>query len=186
MVTWQDYLDKAAAYHGHICGGQILGIRMAQLGLKLLGLTEGDNLRDLVIFLETDRCVADAAYVVTGLTLGRRRVKLKHYGKTAMSFMDLGTGKAYRIRVKMREHPAPGTDIVAYWTQFSDDDIFEWYEVEIDLPPSELPGKPQSAVICHICGEEVLDCKEVLKDGRIYCRNCEEGSYYKRLDGGTR
>ena len=185
MATWQEYLDKAAAYHGHICGGQILGIRMAQLGLKLLGLNEGDDLRDLVIFLETDRCVADAAYVVTGLTLGRRRVKVKHLGKTAMSFMDLATGKAYRIRVKMREHPEPGADIVAYWAQFADGDIFEWYEVEINLPPSELPGKPQSVVTCEDCGEEVLDAKEVRKDGRTFCRNCAEGSYYKRLDGAA-
>jgi len=183
MTTWQEYLDKAAAYHGHICGGQILGIRMAQLGLKLLSLKEGDDLCDLVIFLETDRCVADAAYVVTGLTLGRRRVKVRHFGKTAMSFLDLNSGKAYRIRVKMREHPALGTDIVAYWAQFSDDEIFDWYEVAIDLPPSELPGKPQSSVLCQNCGEEVLDRKEVVKDNRIFCRNCAEGSYYKRIDG---
>lgn len=108
------------------------------------------------------------------------------FGKTAMCFLDLKSGKAYRIRVKIREHPAPGTDIVAYWAQFNDDEIFGWYEVAIDLPPSELPGKPQSSVICQNCGEEVLDSKEVAKDNRTFCRNCAEGSYYKIIDGGPK
>jgi formylmethanofuran dehydrogenase subunit E len=105
MTALKHYLEKAEAYHGHICSGQILGIRMALLGLKLLRLKPEDDLRDLVIFLETDRCVADAAYVVTGVTVGRRRVKMFGYGKTAMSFLDLKSGRAFRVCVKTSDRP---------------------------------------------------------------------------------
>ena len=96
MTNITRFLEKAEKYHGHICSGQVLGIRMALMGLQLLGLKPVDDLRDLVIFLETDRCVADAVYVVTGVTLGRRRVKVYGYGKTAMSFLVLKSGKAVR------------------------------------------------------------------------------------------
>ena len=77
MQDIKPYLEKAEQYHGHICSGQILGIRMTLMALKALGMSPQDDMRDLVIFLETDRCVADASYGVTGVTVGRRRVKKK-------------------------------------------------------------------------------------------------------------
>jgi formylmethanofuran dehydrogenase subunit E len=178
MSDWRSYLEKADAYHGHICSGQILGIRMALLGLELLDLRPGDNLRDLVLFLETDRCVADALYVVTGVTLGRRRVKVLGYGKTAASFLDLKTGKAFRIWVKNSERPPHEADQVGFWHSRDDKDIFAWREVVIRLPDSELPGPPVSVVPCAACAEDVLDRKEVVKNGQTLCLACAEGAYY--------
>ncbi len=178
MSDWQAYLEKADAYHGHICSGQILGIRMALLGLGLLDLRPGDNLRDLVLFLESDRCVADALYVVTGVTLGRRRVKILNYGKTAASFLDLKTGKAFRVWVKSSERPPHEADQVAFWDVRDDRDIFAWQEVAISLPDSELPGPPVSVVPCAVCGEDVLDRKEVIQHGRPMCLACAAGAYY--------
>ena len=185
MNVLEQYLEKAEAYHGHICSGQVLGIRMALLGLKLLGLRPEDNLRDLVVFLETDRCVADAAYVVTGITVGRRRVKMFGYGKTAMSFLDLKSGRAFRIWVKTSDRPphsAPKADQVAFWEKYADEDVFRWQEVKIDLPDGDLPGPPASVKICQNCGEDVLDCKEVVKNGRVLCLACAEGAYYRPLE----
>jgi formylmethanofuran dehydrogenase subunit E len=185
MDTLEAYLQKAEAYHGHICSGQILGVRMALLGLELLGLRPEDDLRDLVIFLETDRCVADAVYVVTGVTVGRRRVKMFSYGKTAMSFLDLKTGRAFRVAVKTSDRPphgAPKEEQMAFWKKYADEDIFNWREVKIELPDSELPGPPVSVLVCRSCGEDVLDRKEVMKDGQAYCRACAEGAYYRPLE----
>ncbi|MDR0354951.1 MAG: FmdE family protein [Deltaproteobacteria bacterium] len=184
MSLLQPYLEKAEKYHGHICSGQILGIRMALLGLKLLGLKPEDDLRDLVVFLETDRCVADAAYVVTGITVGRRRVKMHSYGKTAMSFLDLKSGKAYRIAVKTSDRPPhgdPKDKQVAFWEKRTDEDIFAWQEVAVTLSDGDLPGPPVSVVVCSVCGEDVLDRKEVLKDGQVMCRACAEGAYYRPI-----
>lgn len=179
------FLEKAEQYHGHICSGQVLGIRMSLLALKLLDLTPEDDLRDLVIFLETDRCVADAAYVVTGVTLGRRRVKVYSYGKTAMSFLDLKTGRAVRVCVSTADRPshhAPKEEQISFWEKYADSDIFSWQYVHIDLPEEELPGPPVSVLTCAACGEDVLDRKEILKDGKAYCRACACGAYYRPLE----
>jgi formylmethanofuran dehydrogenase subunit E len=183
VPAWLEYLDKAAKYHGHICGGQILGIRMTLLGLKLLGLSPEpqEGLRDLAIFLESDRCVADAAYVVTGITLGRRRIKLANYGKTAMSFLSLKTGEAYRISVVDHERPAKDQDLVAFWAAKDDKDIFRVQKARIDLAPGEEPGPPSRVAVCQKCGDEVMDHKDVLVDGQTLCRACAEGPYYQDL-----
>jgi formylmethanofuran dehydrogenase subunit E len=185
MTALKHFLDKAEAFHGHICSGQILGIRMSLLGLKLLGLKPEDDLRNLVIFLETDRCVADAAYVVTGVTVGRRRVKMFVYGKTAMSFLDLKSGRAFRVCVKTSDRPPHGAakdEQVAFWDNRADEDVFSCMEVKIELSVGDLPGPPVSVVACQVCGEDVLDRKEVTKDGRTLCKACAEGAYYLPLE----
>ena len=179
------FLEKAEKYHGHICSGQILGIRMTLLALRKLGLSPGDNLRDLVIFLETDRCVADAAYVVTGVTIGRRRVKMRNYGKTAMSFLDLKTGRAVRVSVATSARPPHNVsknEQLAFWEAYADSDIFSCQDVQIDLPEGELPGPPARIVTCSICGEEVLDCREVTHNGQTCCRACANGAYYHPVE----
>ena len=145
MTNITPFLEKAEKYHGHICSGQVLGIRMSLMALRLLDLKPEDNLRDLVIFLETDRCVADATHVVTGVTLGRRRVKVYGYGKTAMSFLDLKSGRAVRVHVTTSDRPphdVPKQEQIAFWEKYADDDIFAWQEVHIDMPEGELPGPP--------------------------------------------
>jgi formylmethanofuran dehydrogenase subunit E len=181
MPVWQDYLEKANAYHGHICGGQILGIRMSLLALRLLNLEPGSELRDLVIYLESDRCVADAAYVVTGVTIGRRRVKLINYGKTAMSFLNLQTGEAYRISAVDHDRPPKDSDIVAFWSGKTDEELFRVQKVDLGLAPGEEPGPPTKVAVCQKCGDEVMDHKDVLVDGQTLCRACAEGPYYREL-----
>ena len=184
MNELQVYLRKAEEYHGHICSGQILGIRMALLGLKSLEMRAGGDLRDLMIFLESDRCVADAAYVVTGTTVGRRRMKMHNYGKTAMSFLDLKSGKAYRIAVATSDRPphhGSKEEQLAFWEGYADEDIFTCQEVSIPLPDSELPGPPVSVIACPGCGEDVLDGREVMRDGTAYCRACAGEAYYQSL-----
>ena len=178
-TSWQEDVKRAIEYHGHLCGGQIIGVRMARKGLELLGLEQGTDLRDLVIFLESDRCIADAVYVVTGVTLGRRRVKIMPYGKTAMSFLDLGSGRAFRLAVKITERAPKDADLFAFWDKYSDEEMLDWQEVEIKLPPEEMPGKPGFVSRCDQCGDEIIDRREVVKDGRTFCRACLDGSYYK-------
>lgn len=187
MKTVRDYLEKAEAYHGHICSGQILGVRMVLMGMRLLGYGPDDDLSDLVVFLETDRCVADAAYVVTGITVGRRRIKMDDYGKTALSLLDLKTGRAYRLCVKTSDRPpheALKDEQLAFWEKYADEDLFSRQEVAIELGDGELPGPPVSVVVCEACGEDVLDRKEVYKDGRPFCKACAQGAYYRPLTKG--
>ena len=40
MKSFDEYVRDAEQAHGHLCAGQILGVRMAMLGLEKLGITD--------------------------------------------------------------------------------------------------------------------------------------------------
>src|SRR6185436_12957282 len=103
MKTLDEYLVDAERAHGHLCAGQVLGVRMAMFGLERLGIDDpqGAHRKRLVTFVEIDRCATDAVGVVTGCRLGKRALKFRDFGKMAATFIDLETGRA--IRVSARE-----------------------------------------------------------------------------------
>ncbi|MDR1607818.1 MAG: FmdE family protein [Deltaproteobacteria bacterium] len=179
---WRDYLDRALEYHGHLCSGQILGLRVVLKGLELLGLDPLQPQRDLALFIETNRCLADAAFVVTGVTLGRRRVAIYNFGKAAITFLDLNTQRAYRVAVSSAIHPSREVkDLVAFWSQYTDEEILVVQKVTVPLKPEDLPGRPLKRITCPKCGEEVLDGRDVVVEGVALCRSCAGQSYYQRL-----
>jgi formylmethanofuran dehydrogenase subunit E len=156
---------------------------MSLKGLELLGLEPGAAHRDLALFLETDRCMADAAIVVTGVTAGRRRLKFKDYGKAAISFLDLETGEAFRVAAASEPRPPRGLkDVVGFWTAFDDELIMSHERVSIDVPPEDRPGRPLRRVTCEFCGEDVMDFRDVERDGRIACRACAGDAYYRKIE----
>jgi formylmethanofuran dehydrogenase subunit E len=95
MLSLDEYLREAEQAHGHLCAGQILGVRMAMLGLEKLGITDPRNNKEdrkrLVTFVEIDRCATDAIAVVTGCRLGKRALKFRDWGKMAATFVDLAS-----------------------------------------------------------------------------------------------
>src|SRR5690242_696911 len=98
MKSLEEYLALAAQNHGHMCPGQVLGVRMAMLGLKELGIEDPILYRKrLLTFVEIDRCATDAVSLVTGCRLGKRSLKYLDYGKVAATFVDLETEQAIRI-----------------------------------------------------------------------------------------
>src|ERR1700742_2401715 len=104
MASLEDLLHEAERAHGHLCAGQVLGVRMAMLGIRLLGLgdprVERDSRKRLVTFVEIDRCATDAIAVVTGCRLGKRALKFRDWGKMAATFVDVASGKAIRIAAR--------------------------------------------------------------------------------------
>jgi formylmethanofuran dehydrogenase subunit E len=152
---------------------------MALKGLSLLGLSPDDDLRDLMIFLESDRCMADAVYVVTGITLGRRRLKLLDLGKAAMTFLDLKSGKAFRVAASSKIRPRRDQeDLPSFWGAYGDDEILSYREAKVRLRPEDLPGRPTRRVTCQECGEDVLDNKDILVDGKTLCLTCAGMSHH--------
>ncbi|MDR1395850.1 MAG: FmdE family protein [Deltaproteobacteria bacterium] len=187
MAHWHDYLDRALAYHGHICSGQILGLRVVLKGLDLLGMDPLEHQRDLMLFIETNRCLADAAFVITGITLGRRRLFLYNYGKAAITFLDLKTGEAWRVAVNPSIRPDRSVrDVIAFWNRYSDEEVLLWHQVEVDLKPGDLPGPPSRRIQCAICGEDVSDGRDVLINGREVCRPCAGEAYYRLQEDSGR
>src|SRR5881398_1962111 len=102
MHSLDEYLRDAAQAHGHLCAGQVLGVRLAMLGLQMLGITDprGRDRKRLVTFVEIDRCATDAIGVVTGCRLGKRALQFRDWGKMAATFVDLESGRAIRVAAR--------------------------------------------------------------------------------------
>jgi formylmethanofuran dehydrogenase subunit E len=190
VKSFDEYLRDAEVAHGHLCAGQVLGVRLAMLGLKHLGIDDpqGRDRKRLVTFAEIDRCATDAVAVVTGCRLGKRALKFRDWGKMAATFVDVSTGKA--IRVAAREsskalarqmHPeieSKNRQQMAAYREMSDDDLFATQWVKVDLPPEEFPGYKGERIVCEVCGEGINFRREVRRDGKVLCRSCAGENYY--------
>jgi formylmethanofuran dehydrogenase subunit E len=167
MESLDQLLAKAEAAHGHLCAGQILGVRMALLGLSRLGIEDprGADRKRLVTYVEIDRCATDAIALITGCRLGKRTLKFRDWGKMAATFVDLQSGRAIRVvalessrELAQMLYPAIESrsrqQMTAY-RELTDDQLFhcEWVQVRVD--PAELPGQRGDRFLCPSCGEGV-------------------------------
>lgn len=191
MKSLDEYLRDAEQAHGHLCAGQVLGVRLAMLGLRKLAIDD-PHVKDrkrLVTFVEIDRCATDAVAVVTGCRLGKRALKFRDWGKVAATFVDVSTGKAIRVAAKESSkalarqlHPEIADknqqQMLAY-REISDEDLFTTQWVTVELPPEEFPGYKGDRVTCEICGEGINFRRELQREGKILCRACAGESYYK-------
>ncbi len=186
-------LDKATNFHGHLCAGQIVGVRIAMLGLRQLGLFDplGADRKKIVVFVEVARCAADAIMTVTGCRVGKRSFKIIDNGKMAATFFDMTTGRAVRVALQpdiaatiVKKYPAQDEKTAEKnaYMEMMDDDLFVTQDVEISLKDEDTPGTPVSKVRCTSCGETILDKREVLQDGNIFCRPCATGQFYYTQD----
>jgi formylmethanofuran dehydrogenase subunit E len=190
MRTFDDYLEMATTMHrGCACPGQVLGTRMALLGCRLLEVDPPDQEKRLFVFVEMDRCFADAVAAVSGCRLGKRTLKHLDYGKAACTFHDERTRRAVRIlarddarnRVMLYAQPEMEkyeAQVYAYRVM-ADDELFLVQQVLVEIPPENRPGRPISHVTCSRCGEGINDRREVLRDEQVLCRACANGAYYR-------
>jgi formylmethanofuran dehydrogenase subunit E len=206
MESFDDLLHQAEVAHGHLCAGQILGVRLAMLGCRRLGISEprtADRKR-LVTFVEIDRCATDAIAVVTGCRQGKRALKFRDWGKMAATFVDLNTPlemhndtptyKGIRIaalessKQRARElYPhienKNRQQMLAY-REMPDADLFAEQWVQVPLHPREMPGYKSPRISCAICGEGINYDRNITdSEGRTLCHSCAfpETSYYHPL-----
>jgi formylmethanofuran dehydrogenase subunit E len=195
MESFDELLAMAEAAHGHLCAGQILGVRMAMLGCRRLGVEEprSRDRKRLVTFVEIDRCATDAIGVVTGCRLGKRALKFRDWGKMAATFIDLLSDRAIRIaaRESSKElaralHPEIDSknqqQMLAY-REMSDADLFTEEWVRVALPPKEFPGYKSGRLACTQCGEGINYDRFVERNGQRLCQACAnpEERYYQPL-----
>jgi formylmethanofuran dehydrogenase subunit E len=189
VKTLDEYLKLAAVAHGHLCAGQVLGVRLAMLGLRQIGIE--DPVKDrkrLVTYVEIDRCVTDAVALVANCRLGKRSLKFLDWGKVAATFVDLQSGRAVRVSAKesskqrardmFPEMEKDAGQQKAY-AELPDDALFDvaWCSVEVE--PHDLPGFKGPRVVCAECGEGVNFKREVVVDGRTLCRGCAGARYFR-------
>ncbi|MFB3923038.1 MAG: FmdE family protein [Terriglobia bacterium] len=193
MKTLDEYLALAAQAHGHMCPGQVLGVRMAMLGLREMGFEDPAKYRKrLLTFVEVDRCATDAVSLVTGCRLGKRSLKFVDYGKVAATFVDLETGRAMRVvarddsRARAKgmfpELGDTSKQQLEAYKVMRDADLFALQRVKVKLAPEDLPGRPRSRVTCEECGEGVNDGRERRAGGHVLCRSCAGERYYEKVD----
>jgi formylmethanofuran dehydrogenase subunit E len=192
MKPFAELLQASVTAHGHLCPGQIVGVRMAILGLRLLDFEVPPTypqLKQLIVFIEMDRCTGDAVAHVTNAKLGRRSLKFVDYGIMAATFINLESNRAYRV-ISTEEardlapfyapqEPDLRSQQLAAYQAMPDSVLFRVQEVEVDLTPYDLPGPTRYKVACVRCGQLVRDHREVSQDGVALCRPCAGGAYFK-------
>ncbi len=192
MESFEVLLERSTKIHGHICAGQVIGVRMAMIGLAAIGIDDPRAQRKVFyVLVEIDRCATDAIQSVTGCSLGKRSMKWLDYGIMATTFVNLKTGEA--VRVTAREESREGSK--QYFPEIGDryqqqleayrimpqEELFTVQRVRVRIPPEDLPGRPTRRVQCQECGDWVQDRREVEQDGKVLCRPCAQGRYYQVL-----
>ena len=191
MKSLAEYLDLAAVAHGHLCAGQVLGVRLAMLGLRELHIDDPVAERKrLVTYVEIDRCVTDAVALVANCRLGKRALKFRDWGKVAATFVDLKTGRAVRIAAKESSKQAaremfPDMEKEAgqqkAYAQLPDEILFDKKWVNVEVQPEDLPGFKCPRVVCAECGEGINFKREIVRDNRTLCRSCAGDRYFTPL-----
>lgn len=191
MDSFDNLLEISTKIHGHICAGQVIGVRMSMLGLKRIGIDDpkGEDRKKLYVLVEIDRCATDAIQSVTGCSLGKRSMRWMDFGIMAATFVNLETGKAVRItaREESRElskkyYPALANKYQQQLEAYKimpEEELFSFQDVKADIPECDMPGRPMRRVQCEDCADYVQDCREVEQDGKILCRACAGQRYYK-------
>jgi formylmethanofuran dehydrogenase subunit E len=194
MESLDQLLVECSRLHGHMCAGQLLGTRMALLGCRLIGIYDpkGADRKKLIVWVEIDRCMADAVSAVTGVRLGKRSLKYFDYGKVAATFFNVESKQARRL-VALEESRAladarypeiekkSDRQFRAY-REATDEELFKIEFVEVEYNEKDAPGRPRLRTICARCGEGVNDGREINRpEGLALCRPCAVGGYYKRI-----
>ena len=189
MLLLTQLLDQSASRHNHLCPRQVLGMRMALLAIRMLELDSKDGFKRLLTISETDGCAADGLSIATECTVGNRRLRILDFGKVAATFVGLDCDYSIRIsparnirsaalewapQSKNRWH----AQLQAY--QIMPDEellVVQWVKLSISL--EKLLSKPGYRVNCQMCGEEIINQREVLQSEMILCQACAGQSYYQ-------
>ncbi|WP_048152798.1 FmdE family protein [Methanolacinia paynteri] len=180
-------LEKAQTFHGGLCAGIVLGTRLTMIGMRELGMNPMERNKHLIVYVEIDRCLADAIQAITGCSLGHRTLKYKPYGKFAATYIDDRTGEGVRVQVlEKKRTEKTGADAMKEASRIlleaPEEDLFRFTKVHVDIPKGDMPGLPINRTRCTRCREMIVDDKEVIIDGEVLCANCAQGSYYSGID----
>jgi formylmethanofuran dehydrogenase subunit E len=184
----EPFLAQLAALHSHLCPRQVLGVRMGIHAADLFSLNLPQREKRLLTFVETDGCFADGISVATGCTMGHRTMRLVDHGKIAATFVDTHAAKALRCcaspdarmnaaacvpEAKSRWHAQ-----LAAYQRIAKEELFQVQEVVLSFDLNAIIGKPGIRTACSVCGEEVINQREVVIDGQAICRNCAGDRYW--------
>jgi formylmethanofuran dehydrogenase subunit E len=183
-----DLLKLSSSRHDHLCPRQVLGVRMGLAGLAAIGLEAPMPHKAALVFVETDGCFADGIEVATGASVGHRTLKVVDTGKIAAVFANVETGKTVRLAPQL-DVRARGPDYAPgikqkYYAQLKGyqvmpvEELFSIQAVSLDPDIQTILSRPGVRVKCSRCGEEIVNERQVLLDGKVVCRSCAGNGYY--------
>ncbi|MFK5952204.1 MAG: FmdE family protein [Desulfobacterium sp.] len=198
MKSFESLLEASAIAHGHLCAGQVIGVRMAMLGCRLVDIDDPTSpkfKKKLIVYVEMDRCATDAISSVTGCRLGKRTLKFKDYGINAATFVNLETRKAVRIvsteasrelvKCYAPEEEHHYQQQMKGYKIMPENELFDVQWGAVDLPEQDMPGPPQTHTTCAKCGQVVRDTREIMVDGQPLCRICAGEGYFTSMGSVT-
>ena len=191
MNNLQEYLDKTAALHYHLCPRQVLGVRMGLYAGEILDLDLPQTDKRLYTIADTDGCAIDGISVTTYCWVGRRTLRVDDYGKVAATFVDSLTGRAVRIvpRKEIRQNAilfAPAAknkwerQLLGYQAMPAES-LFSIQWVRLERPIEEIISRPGKKTICDVCGEEIMNEREIIVGDTVFCKACAGQAYYKPI-----
>ena len=183
ISLYKTLFAKAKEFHGHVCSGIVLGTRLTIAGMRELGMNPLKKNDNLLVYIEIDRCGADAVQAITGCSLGHRTLKFKDYGKFAATFVDMIKGNAVRVAVdeknRAKHDMLKKDEVIRILSECPEDEILKVEKVTIDIPEDDIPGFSRGQALCSRCGERIRDHREIVVSDQVLCRNCANGSYYE-------
>ncbi len=191
MKDLQTLLDISSSHHSHLCPRQIIGVRIGLAGLRALGFDEPPAKKRLLVIVETDGCFADGVIAATECTVGHRTLRVEDYGKAAATFIDTETGRTVRVApaldVRQRACASVPDEPRHYFAQMQayrslpDEVLLTISDVELTTPVEAIVSRPGVRSNCAVCGEEIMNEREVLREGLVLCRACAGEAYYREL-----
>ncbi len=187
----QTILQESASHHNHLCPRQILGARLGLAGLSALGFEELPAQKRLLVITETDGCFVDGLSAATACTVGHRTLRVEDFGKTAATFIDTQTRQAFRVvpafDIREKVYAYIPNEPRHYFAQLQayqvmpDNEMFTVAWVSLNTPLEAIVSRPGMRVNCDICGEEIMNEREIRKEGLTLCHSCAGESYYSLL-----
>ncbi len=189
MRDLETLLAISSRNHSHLCPRQILGARIGLAGLSALGFAEPPEGKRLLVILETDGCFADGVIAATSCTVGHRTLRVEDYGKTAAAFADVETARAVRVTPALDVRDLACACVPEesrhYFAQMQayrvlpDEQLLVVTDVELTPTIEQIVSRPGVRVNCAICSEEIINEREVRREGLVLCRACAGMAYYR-------
>lgn len=189
MASLEELLAATAARHSHLCPRQVLGVRMGRLAAQVLQLDLPQRDKRLLTIVETDGCFTDGIAVSTGCWVGRRTMRVEDLGRVAATFVDTATRQSVRMAPRdearvLAPNYAPEADnaweayLIGY-QRMPDEELLSVQEVQLLASIGSIISRPDVRATCQVCGEEIINEREIARDGITLCKHCAGQSYYR-------
>lgn len=165
---------------------------MGLAGAAALGLEVPRRDKRLLVIVETDGCFVDGVEVATGATVGHRTMRVEDYGKVAATFIHVKTEEAVRVApqldVRQKAYAYAPEEKRRYFAQLRgyqlmpDAELLDIRSVRLATPVKDIVSRAGVRVNCDICGEEIINERELAIDGELLCRGCAGPAYYHETE----